>query len=131
MLLNRRLMGYCFAMSENKKPTKKTSPKKAAAPKVGAKKKAASTSKQPSATKAGNAKKVKALEENLKSTIESASDELIKKTTENVEDAIDSIVSDVKNEAPKILNQGLAEISKKSWVRKILSVIGLSKSNKK
>lgn len=118
-------MGYCLVMSENKKPTKKNTPKKAAAPKVAAQKKTAS------ATKASVAKKSKTTDKNLKSNLESVSDELIRKTTENVEEAIDSIVGDLKNEAPKILNQGLAEISKKSWVRRIFSVIGLNKSNKK
>jgi F-type H+-transporting ATPase subunit alpha len=45
--------------------------------------------------------------------------------------AVDTIINEIENEAPKIINQGLAEISKKSWVRRIFSAIGLNKSNKK
>ena len=131
MLPDWRMMGYCFVMSENKKPTKKTSPKKAAAPKVAAQKKAASAAKQPSAAKASGAKKTKTVDQNLKSISDAVSDELVKKTTESMEHAVDAIINEIENEAPKIINQGLAEISKKSWVRRIFSAIGLNKSNKK
>jgi hypothetical protein len=134
VLHGRQNFGYCCGMTEDKKITKKTTSKKSAHKKSSAQTKKSQPSKSTASKKPAKPKAPKFIEEVIDDTITSAALAIDKESeklhTEMVE-VIDSVINRVESNVEEIAGVNIEVVAVKSWIRRFLNKIRLTKSKKK